>query len=139
MNHDSDQNEGTGATGACNTLYYDGQCPLCIREINVLSRLNDGSLNLVDIHDDRLTGDSHNADDRGVPAREEMLTVLHLKDASGQWLRGADATVRAWQATPYGPIFRILRWPLIRTGVDLVYGKWSLWRYKRLYGSSPDQ
>ena len=33
------------------TLYYDGKCPLCLREIGALERLRDDSLGLVDVHD----------------------------------------------------------------------------------------
>ncbi len=32
------------------TLYYDGKCPLCLREIRLLERLQGGQLELVDAH-----------------------------------------------------------------------------------------
>ena len=32
------------------TLYYDGNCPLCMREIRLLSRIADSGLALVDLH-----------------------------------------------------------------------------------------
>jgi predicted DCC family thiol-disulfide oxidoreductase YuxK len=32
------------------TLYYDGACPLCAREMKHLAKLKRDSLNLVDIH-----------------------------------------------------------------------------------------
>jgi hypothetical protein len=32
------------------TLYYDGNCPLCLREIRVLQKLRDERLQLMDVH-----------------------------------------------------------------------------------------
>ena len=41
-------------TESCNTeqetLYYDGACPLCAREMKHLAKLKRDSLTLVDIH-----------------------------------------------------------------------------------------
>ena len=36
--------------GNKDTLYYDGQCPLCLREITQLKSMGDDTLALIDIH-----------------------------------------------------------------------------------------
>lgn len=108
------------------TLYYDGACPLCRREMNVLAKKSDDRLSLVDIHSlKELPADM---------SRHDLLKVLHLQKADGQWLTGADANVAAWQSTPRGKWLRWMRWPGLRWVVDTVYSWWAQRRYDRLYG-----
>jgi predicted DCC family thiol-disulfide oxidoreductase YuxK len=111
---------------ARDTLHYDGNCPLCMREVHLLRRIAGPGLELVDL----------NAlpDRPGQPTRLIKLTTLHLETADGAWLTGVDATVRAWSHTRWGPLFRALRWPLIGPVADAVYRYWARKRYQRLYG-----
>jgi len=53
------------------TLYYDGACPLCAREMKHLAKLKRDSLDLVDIHKTDITNE--------MPSKEDMLLNLHLK------------------------------------------------------------
>lgn len=110
----------------CGTLYYDGQCPLCQREIAKLRRLGDDSLLLADIHS------LPHAE--GLPDRDTLLRELHFRTTDNRLLTGVDANVAAWQHTRYGLLVRWLRWPLIRPIADAVYRRWAAWRYRRLYG-----
>lgn len=108
------------------TLYYDGNCPLCMREVRLLQRIADPGLTLQDLH---------SVPDRtGEPTRLEKLATLHLRTGSGRWLTGVDATVQAWSHTRWGFLFRILRWPLIGPLADSAYRYWARKRYQRLYG-----
>ena len=126
------------ATQPCDTLYYDGQCPLCADEIDALRRRRGDALRLVDIHeaavppfDLEVPGDEPQA---AKPSRDDLLRTLHLQRADGSWLRGADANVAAWQGTRRGRMLAVLRWPLVRHLVDAGYALWARWRYWRLYG-----
>ena len=109
------------------TLFYDGRCPLCAREIAVLNRWKRPGLNLVDVHDI----DESQFCTLGT-TKNKMLTLLHLQNQHGHFLRGLDATVRAWSFTPFGWIFTILRWPIIRPTADRVYDYWAEKRACRL-------
>ena len=108
------------------TLYYDGRCPLCMREVHLLERISGEGLALADIHSSVVQA--------GEPSRLLRLTTLHLHTAEGHWLTGVDATLRAWSHTPFGFLFRILRWPLIGRVADWCYSIWARRRYRRLYG-----
>ncbi len=66
------------------TLYYDGQCPLCTAEINHLRRLKGDELDLIDVH---------GCGQQGLPSRREMLEKLHYRDADGRLLVGLDANI----------------------------------------------
>lgn len=107
------------------TLYYDGRCPLCTTEMARLGQLCDSGLELRDIH--------ALAPDPSLPAREALLRTLHLRTADGRLLTGLDANVAAWQHTRLGPLWRWLRWPLVRPLTDGVYRLWAARRYRRLY------
>ena len=107
------------------TLYYDGQCPVCRREMDRLQPLQDGRLRLVDIHSQPLPAGRSKA---------ELLEVLHLQDDKGRWISGLDANVRAWRHTRWGWLFGWLRWPLIAPIADRLYARWARRRYRRLYG-----
>ena len=74
------------------TLYYDGACPLCNREMKHLAELKQESLALVDIHTIEITDD--------MPSKEDLLLNLHLKRGDS-WIVGADANVAAWQRIIY--------------------------------------
>jgi predicted DCC family thiol-disulfide oxidoreductase YuxK len=115
------------ARACADTLYYDGQCPLCSAEIEALHTARGEALRLVDIH-------SLPAATSDLPAADALLRTLHLRRGDGQWLRGADANAAAWEGTLRGRLLRVLRWPLLRLPVDAAYAGWARWRYRRLYG-----
>lgn len=109
------------------SLYYDGACPLCRKEVLVLKRLSNNSINFVDIHQ---------MDDVGLPSKDMLLKRLHLRKANGKWLVGLDANVYAWSKTPYGVLFKILRvWP-VRWLADSIYTRWADRRFKKRYKCS---
>ena len=112
------------------TLYYDGACPLCTREMKHLSQLKQESLALVDIHTIEITAD--------MPSKEDLLLNLHLKRGDS-WIVGADANVAAWQHTRIGLLWSWLRWPGIRQLIDPLYAFWAKRRYEGLYGPLPDK
>jgi predicted DCC family thiol-disulfide oxidoreductase YuxK len=111
------------------TLFFDGQCPLCRREIRYLRRHHDGGLVFVDIHS------LHPG--AGEPSVLAMLRILHLRTADGEWLKGVDATVRAWSHTSWGWLFATLHWPVISRIAAGVYERWATRRYRRRYGCTP--
>lgn len=110
------------------TLYYDGICKLCAREIRTLRRRQLGHLEFADIH--------QLAPDASLPSRDTLLKRLHLRTAEGDWLIGLPATVRAWSHTPWGWVFRPLLWPGLRPLTDRIYQAWAERRYRRLYACS---
>ncbi|MGH1485960.1 MAG: thiol-disulfide oxidoreductase DCC family protein [Cellvibrionaceae bacterium] len=107
------------------TLYYDGLCPLCRKEIKLLKRLSGDNLAFKDIHRSDKT--------ESQPSKDALLKRLHLKTSNNIWLIGLDANVHAWSKTPYGWLFKILRWPIIRQIADRVYDLWADRRYKKRY------
>jgi ubiquinone biosynthesis monooxygenase Coq7 len=79
----------------CATVYYDGACPLCSREIAMYRRLDgaDG-LRWVDItsaSSQELGGDL---------TREQALARFHVRDEHGRLVSGAAGFVAIWGRLP---------------------------------------
>lgn len=108
------------------TLFYDGQCPLCAREIATLRKLQKGRLNFADIHQQTALD--------SLPEKELLLRRLHLMTWTGEWVTGLHANVRAWSHTPVGFMFKPLLWPGIFQVARKVYERWADRRYDRKYG-----
>ena len=109
------------------SLYYDGHCPVCRREMALLSRLKDDRLALVDIHS--LANDAGH-----VPDKDTLLRVLHLRTDDGDWWVGVEASVRAWRHTRLGGLWSPLLWRPFRRIVERLYRRWASRRFERLYG-----
>lgn len=112
------------------TLFYDGKCLICSKEIRLLQRMKSTSLRLIDIHSKECF------DASGDKSTLELLNVLHLKTADEKWLVGVDATVKAWRHTSIGWLLIPLRWPLIKPVVDKFYNKWASQRVCNLEGKT---
>ncbi|RUO35814.1 thiol-disulfide oxidoreductase DCC family protein [Aliidiomarina sanyensis] len=107
------------------TIFYDGQCPLCVREMKHLKRLDDtGTIAFEDIL----------ADD--FEARYPQVSiadanrVLHALNAEGEMLYGLDVTHAAWSLVGRGWLTAPLRWPVIRWVADKAYLYFARNRYR---------
>ena len=56
-----------------------------------------------------------------------MRSELHLKTEDGQWVKGLEANVRAWEHTRYGSVVGLLLHPTLRWLAELGYRMWLLW------------
>lgn len=109
------------------TLFFDGSCPLCAREIDHLRRLDrHRRIRFEDIHADDFSRRYPDVDP------EEASAIL-LGDYRGERLRGLDVTHRAWSLVGQGWRTAPLRWPLIRPAADRIY-RWFAPRRYRISG-----
>ena len=112
------------------TIFYDGFCPLCVREMTHLRRADkQGRMRLVDIQQPGFAQEYPHIDP------DAARTILHADTADGTLLLGLDVTYRAWAlASPglFGRGFWIapLRWPVIRWFADKAYLWFARNRYK---------
>ena len=109
------------------TLYFDGSCPLCRREMTHLAALKSDELVLQDIHELR--------DNAALPDKASMLQSLHLRK-NGDWVTGIDANIAAWQYTRIGFFWRWLSWPVIKPVAAWAYTVWATHRYAKRYPAS---
>ncbi len=98
------------------TVFYDGRCPLCVREMRHLKQRDTShAIQLIDLHSEQFTPYAGRID--AVAANE----VLHGLTADDQLLLGLDVTHRAWSLVGRGWLTAPLRWPLIRWFADHGY------------------
>lgn len=77
------------------TIFYDGSCIVCSREMEVYRRKSHGDrLRFVDI-----SAPDFVAEDYG-RTLEQFMAQLHVRDASGRYYLGVDAFPAIWQALP---------------------------------------
>jgi len=89
------------------TLYVDGACPLCAREIIWLRRhATPARLHLMDISAPGFVSESRSL--------EQLRSKLHARSADGQWLTGLDATYWSWRAAGVGRWAAPLGWKPLR-------------------------
>lgn len=95
-------------------VWYDGDCPLCRREIALMSRLDRrGAIRFVD---------AATAADAACPVdRGTVLTRFHASE-DGKLLSGAAAFAAMWRAIPVlRPLGLAARVPLVLTFFELAY------------------
>lgn len=98
------------------TLYFDGACPLCAREIAFLRRKStEAKLILVDI-----SADDFDAESLGLTV-EQLRSCLHARFANGQWVTGLDATLWSWRAADVGGWVAPLSWRPLRPLFSVFY------------------
>ena len=107
------------------TLFFDGSCPVCTKEIKLLENINNGGLVFMDVHKCEI--------DESMPSQLDMLKILHLRTAEGNWIKGVPATVKAWSHTSWGWLFKPLLWPIVNRISGYAYNIWAEKRYRRLY------
>jgi len=97
------------------TIYVDGSCPLCRREMTFLSaRDRRRRLRLEDISAPEF------ANDTGVPL-ENLMARIHARRGDGTLVDGIEAFRLAYEAVGLGWIVRPLRWPLLAPFLDRLY------------------
>lgn len=109
------------------TVYYDGACPVCSREIAAYrGALGAEALEFVDAaHCD--------AQALGALPREAALAAMHVRRADGSLVQGARAFGEIWLALPRLRLLgRLMRIPGVAWCAELAYGGFlrarRLWR-----------
>ena len=113
------------------TVWFDSGCPLCVREIALMRRLDKrGAIDFIDLHSAA-----------GCPLdRETLLSRLHARDTDGSLLSGAAAFAAMWRALPllrplgvaarWGPLLAVLEFAYrgflrVRPGLQRLARRWA--------------
>jgi predicted DCC family thiol-disulfide oxidoreductase YuxK len=98
-------------------VLYDGECPLCTREIRFLERRDRGRgrIHFEDIADPAFDPAAYGLDDRQLMAR------IHGVIPDGSVVEGVEVFRRAYAAVGMGWLLAPTRWPVLRSLADLAY------------------
>lgn len=113
-------------------VFYDGDCPLCRREIDFIRRLDRRHLI-------RFTNIAALGFD---PARygktpDELMAEIHGMLPSGSWVRGVEVFRRMYAALGFRPLVAITRLPFLSHALDAVYRLFAANRLKWTGRCSP--
>lgn len=106
-------------------LLYDGQCPLCLREVNFLKRRDAGRglVTFVDIADDDYSPEAHGGVDF-----ETAMGRIHAVLRDGTVIKNVEVFRRIYEILGMGWIYAATKLPIIGPIVDQLYAIWADWR-----------
>jgi len=109
------------------TVFYDGDCPLCRREIAHYRRMDSRErLHWVDAVNEPETLAEHGL------SLERAMTELHVLDGAGRWQRGVDAFMVIWQHLPaYRWLAKLVTVLGLRRPLGFSYRRFAAWRYQQ--------
>ena len=109
------------------TVWYDSQCPLCVREIALMRRLDKrGAIDFIDVYTGSCPLD-----------RETLLERFHAQEAGEPVVSGAAAFAAMWRAIPrLAPLGRLARyrpvlWSLERLYLGFLFIRPAMQRFAR--------
>lgn len=106
-------------------LLYDGQCPLCLREVRFLEAQDRGRglIQFVDVMNPQ-----YNPADHGGITFEAAMGRIHALKSDGTIFQGVEVFRQVYAVLGIGWIYAATRWPGIRSVVDALYDRWADWR-----------
>ncbi|RUR84217.1 thiol-disulfide oxidoreductase DCC family protein [Chlorogloeopsis fritschii PCC 9212] len=106
-------------------LLYDGECPLCMREVNFLKKRDAGRglVAFVDIADE-----NYNPQEHGGVDFETAMGRIHAVLPDGSVIKNVEVFRRVYEALGMGWVYAATKWPVIGPIVDRLYGIWAGWR-----------
>ncbi len=106
-------------------MLYDGDCPLCMREVNMLRRKDEGKnrIDFVDI----ASPDYREEDNQGI-SFEEAMGKIHAITSGGEVVTNVEVFRRLYDIVGLGWVFAITRVEPFGTIIDRVYDVWAKYR-----------
>ncbi|MBE9203054.1 thiol-disulfide oxidoreductase DCC family protein [Synechocystis salina LEGE 06099] len=103
-------------------LLYDGECPLCLREVNFLRNKDRGRglVNFVDI-----AQADYNPQDHGGVSFEDAMARIHAVKADGTVIKNVAVFREVYEVLGIGWLYAPTRWPIIGPLVDRIYDFWA--------------
>jgi predicted DCC family thiol-disulfide oxidoreductase YuxK len=103
-------------------LLYDGDCPLCMREVNFLVKRDAGRglVNFVDISDPNYSPE----DNAGIDY-ETAMGRIHAILPDGQVIKNVEVFRRTYEILGMGWVYAATKWPVIGPFVDWIYDLWA--------------
>ncbi|HEY0708390.1 MAG TPA: DUF393 domain-containing protein [Polyangia bacterium] len=114
-------------------VFYDGDCPLCRREVGWLRRWDRrGRIRFSDI-----AAPTFDPAVTGLPI-ETLMARIHARTNEGRMVEGVEVFRRLYGAVGFGPLVALTRLPGISHLLDVAY-RWFARNRLRLTGRCDDQ
>ena len=114
------------------TIFFDGGCPLCRREVDFLqSRNQKGHLGFVDINSSDFSLDLK----YGITYKQAMERIHALK-IDGSIIKDIKVFQEAYGLIGLGWIYAPTKLPILDKFIEFIYGLWAKYRLKITFRSS---
>ncbi len=103
-------------------LLYDGECPLCLREVNFLQKRDAGRglVQFVDIADD-----NYQPENQGGIDFETAMGRIHGVLPDGTVVKDIEVFRRVYEALGMGWVYAVTKLPIVGAIADWIYGLWA--------------
>jgi predicted DCC family thiol-disulfide oxidoreductase YuxK len=103
-------------------LLYDGECPLCVREVNFLQKRDAGRglVAFVDIADEAYEPDANGGVDFAT-----AMGRIHAVLPDGTVIQNVEVFRRVYEVLGMGWIYAITKLPIVGRIADWLYGIWA--------------
>jgi len=108
-------------------LLYDGECPLCVREVNFLTKKDKGRgiVKFVDIADP-----NYEPQENGGVDFVTAMGVIHAVLPDGTVIKNVEVFRQVYEELGMGWVYAITKVPVVGKVADWLYGVWANWRLK---------
>ncbi|MCU0566252.1 MAG: DUF393 domain-containing protein [Oculatellaceae cyanobacterium Prado106] len=103
-------------------LLYDGQCPLCLREVNFL-RKRDNGRGLVSFVD--ITTDDYQAEDHGGVSFEAAMGRIHAVLPDGTVIQNVAVFRQVYEVLGMGWVYAMTKLGWVEAIANFLYGLWA--------------
>jgi predicted DCC family thiol-disulfide oxidoreductase YuxK len=104
-------------------MFYDGECPLCVRETRLLERMD---------HSQRIRFTNIAASDFDASSfgktQDALMAEMHGRLPDGSWVTGVEVFRRLYSAVGFGPVVWLTRLPFIKQILDAGYVVFAKYR-----------
>jgi predicted DCC family thiol-disulfide oxidoreductase YuxK len=103
-------------------LLYDGECPLCLREVNFLQKKDAGrgKVAFVDI-----AADDYNPEENAGIDFETAMGRIHGILPDGTVIKNVEVFRRVYEALGMGWVYAITKLPILGAVANFIYGIWA--------------
>jgi predicted DCC family thiol-disulfide oxidoreductase YuxK len=103
-------------------LLYDGECPLCLREVNFLQKKDAlrGKVAFVDI-----AADDYNPEENAGIDFETAMGRIHGILPDGTVIKNVEVFRRVYEALGMGWVYAITKLPVLGALANFIYGIWA--------------
>ncbi len=114
-------------------VFFDGGCPLCRREVNLLARWDRrGKIRFTNIDDPAFSATAIGT------SQSQLMAEMHGRLPDGTWIKGVEVFRRMYAAVGLGPIVWLSRWPIISQLLDVGYWVFAKNRLRLTGRCTPD-
>ncbi|WP_017298996.1 DCC1-like thiol-disulfide oxidoreductase family protein [Nodosilinea nodulosa] len=117
--------EAPAATDWKIKLLYDGDCPLCLREVNFL-RQKDNGRGLVVFRD--IAAADYRPEDNGGVDFAAAMGRIHAVLPDGTVIKNVEVFRQIYAVLGLGWVYAPTGWPILGPLVDWIYEIWARWR-----------